>query len=494
MPRRRRSAADHTHPFAAAHDGQIVELDVKIAADSLQTRKETVRPKECRMQHKTRRTRLVPSFAALPLALAAALAGQDAYASGFQLKENSVQGLGRSYAGSASAPGDCSMVANNAAAIGDLPGENCVQVDLNVINFKTEFHGSGTDLLGRPLTGNNGGDGGVTKPVPAIYLTHHINDQWSIGASVNAPFGFETEYGDRSVLRYEGVLSKLESIDLSFATSFKINDQWSIGGSIIAQRTSAELTQVVDFGTILASPTNGAVLPQEADGFGGLKGDDWGYGFTVGLLWKPTSSDRIGLNYHSQIDHTLEGDARFQVPSNILPLLGGAFLNQKGQADFDTPWYVTASWWHTFDDRLSIGADVSFTLWSSFEQLLIKYSDAAMGPFTRAQEFTWDDSWMYSFGGEYRLNDEWTLRAGVAYDETPTIDATRTPRVPDGSRTWLSVGVGWKPSADWRFDAGFVHLWVDDGSIDHTTSTFNHLSGAFQSSGNVLGVSAQYIF
>src|SRR6478735_11058288 len=45
-----RSGSDHTPPFAAAHDGQIAELDVKIAADSLQTRKETVRPKERRMQ------------------------------------------------------------------------------------------------------------------------------------------------------------------------------------------------------------------------------------------------------------------------------------------------------------------------------------------------------------------------------------------------------------------------------------------------------------
>jgi len=39
-----------------------------------------------------------------------------------------------------------------------------------------------------------------------------------------------------------------------------------------------------------------------------------------------------------------------------------------------------------------------------------------------------------------------------------------------------------------------VHLWVDDGTIDHTTSTFNHLVGAFSSSGNVIGISGQYLF
>lgn len=446
------------------------------------------------MQHKTRSTWLAPSLAALPLALAAAFVAQEAQASGFQLKENSVQGLGRSYAGGSSAPGDCSMVANNAAAMSDLGMENCAQADLNIINFKTEFHGSGADLLGRPLSGGSGGDGGVTKPVPAMYFTHRLNEAWTLGASVNAPFGFQTEYDDRSMLRYEAVKSMLESVDLAFAASYRINDQWSVGGSVIAQRTKAELNQVIDFGTILAAPTNGALLPQEADGFGGLTGDDWGYGFTLGLLWKPTDSDRIGFNYHSQIDHTLEGRAKFQVPSNVLPLLGGAFLNQGGKADFKTPWFATVSWWHTVDDRLSFGVDASYTHWSSFKNLLIQYQDAAMAPFTRAQDFNWEDTWMFAFGGDYRLDDRWTLRAGVAYDQSPTIDSTRTPRVPDGNRTWLSVGLGYKWSDALRFDAGLVHLWVDDGKVDHTTSTFSTLNGAFQSSGNVLGISGQYSF
>ncbi|MEO5624684.1 MAG: outer membrane protein transport protein, partial [Dokdonella sp.] len=181
------------------------------------------------MQSKNRQSWLAPSLAALPLALAAALAGQNAQASGFQLKENSVEGLGRSFAGSAAAPGDCSVVVNNSAALGDLGNANCAQADLNVINFETRFHGSGTDFLGRPLSGGDGGNGGVTKPVPALYLTHKVNDQWAMGVSIGAPFGFETSYDDRSVVRYEGVESKLQSLDLTFSTSFKINDMFSIG-------------------------------------------------------------------------------------------------------------------------------------------------------------------------------------------------------------------------------------------------------------------------
>ena len=61
--------------------------------------------------------------------------------------------------------------------------DGCFQADVTAINFATKFHGGGQDLLGRPLTGGNGGDGGTTQPVPAIYFIHSIDPSWSIGAS-----------------------------------------------------------------------------------------------------------------------------------------------------------------------------------------------------------------------------------------------------------------------------------------------------------------------
>ena len=444
------------------------------------------------MLRTSRRSRSAPALAALPLALAAALAGHEAQAAGFQLKENSVQGLGRAYAGSAAAPDDCSAVVNNPAALGELGDKSCLQADFNVINFKTEFKGGGTDFLGRPLTGGDGGDGGLTKPVPASYYTRSVNDQFAIGFGLGAPFGFQTEYKDAWVGRYEALLSKVEAIDLTFAGSFRINDQFSIGANVFAQHTSAELTQAIDFGTILAGPTNGAVLPQEADGFGGLEGDDWGFGFGLGLLWKPTDSDRIGLNYHSEVKHTLEGDGTFLVPSNILPLLNGAFVDTDGKADFDTPWYVTASWWHDVNDRFSFGVDLSYTNWSSLEQLVVDYANPVQPD--SVADFHWNNTWFYSIGGDYRLDDRWTVRAGIAYDETPTHDGTRTPRVPDGNRTWLAIGASYQYSEQMRIDAGYVRLVVDDGDIDHTSATFSNLEGHFESSGNVFGISGQYRF
>ncbi|WP_300617578.1 outer membrane protein transport protein [Dokdonella sp.] len=449
------------------------------------------------MQRISRRPRLAPALATLPLALAAAFAGQEAQASAFQLKENSVQGLGKAFAGETAAPGDCAVVVNNPAAMSEFGDGNCVQADLNVIQFETRFKGTGaypalTATGPDPIGGGDGGNGGVVKPVPAMFFAHRVNSDLVLGASVYAPFGFETSYKDGWVGRYEALKSKLESIDLAFSASYRLTDSFSIGGAIYAQRTSAELTQAIDLGTVLAGPTGGALMPGEADGFGGLKGDDWGWGFGLGALWKPTESDRIGFNFHSQIDHTISGDGKFLVPSNLRPLLGNAFTDSPGNADFNTPWFANASWWHTVNDQLSIGANIGFTHWSSFKELVVKYDNPSQP--NSVSEFNWDNSWFYSIGGEYRLDDRWTLRAGLAYDETPTIDATRTPRVPDANRTWGSLGVGYKINDQLRIDASFLHIWVDDGKVDHQTATFDTLTGKFASKGNVFSVAGQYRF
>lgn len=437
------------------------------------------------------RTLSVSAMAAVPLAIGLALASPQASAAGFQLNENSPQGMGRAYAGMAAAPGDCAVVANNPAAMTDL-GSGCVSAAATVIDFHAKFHGGGTDLLGDPLTGGNGGDAGVTKAVPALFFAKPITSEWTLGAGISVPFGLQTEYPDGWVGRYNALLSKLESIALTFSAAYKVSDELSLGGSVIAQRTSATLSQAINFGTILAGPTGGQLLPQEADGFGQLKGDDWGYGFDLGLLWKPTPADRIGLNFHSQVDQTLSGKGTFLVPSNIVPLLAPAFTDTDGSADFDTPAFASLDWWHTVDDQLSFGAHLGYTHWSSFKTLVVHYANPAQPDSTTA--FDYKDAWFFSVGGDYKLDPNWTLRAGVAYDETPTTTAHRDPRVPDNNRTWLSLGVSYGTGGPWQFDLGYAHLFVNDASINTMSPTFDTLVGSTKGSADLLGVTAQYRF
>jgi long-chain fatty acid transport protein len=439
------------------------------------------------------------SFATLAVAVVGALGGGNVLASGFQLKENDALALGRAFAGSTAAPGDAAVVVNNPAAMSEF-ATSTFQADVTVINFATYYHGGGTDAIGQPLAGGHGGDGGTTKPVPAMFFLMPVGDRFRFGAAISAPFGFVTEYKDNWIGRYSGLKSDLQTVAVTLSGSWAVTDEFSLGLSAIAQRTKAELTSAVNFGAVLAANPNlppGLFLPQSADGFAGIKGDDWGYGWQLGLLWKPTDSDRIGFSFRSEIDHTLTGDARFVVPAAVQAVFDASglpvFQNTGASAKLTTPKEATLSWWHTLNERISFGADISYTGWSSLKGLVVDYRNPAQP--SSGEDFDWNNTLFGSVGMDYRLNPRWTVRGGLAYDQTPTHTETRTARVPDGDRTWLSVGLTYEPGDTMSFSAGYVYLIVDDARVGGATSaTGDRLVGRFESEGNLLGISGQLRF
>ncbi len=463
------------------------------------------------------------AFAALAAAVSMALvAPRTAHASAFQLKENSAKALGRSFAGSAAAGGDASVVVNNPAAMTMLDG-TVFQADVTAINFSTKFHGTATDAFGRPLTGGNGGDGGTTIPVPAFFLSTQLNDRTHVGFGLSAPFGFRTNYDNGWVGRYHALKSDFQTVAATFSASYDITDSFTLGASFVAQRTKAELTSAINFNSVgngivqqavadgkidpslaplYASVING-LIPPGTDGMASIKGSDWGYGWQLGGFWKMTDKDRLSLGYHSKISHNLKGNATFTVPSSVTdlltnpavqPLLGSGgtpFTNTKGSAPFTTPAYANLSYWHQ-ESSYGFGADVSWTKWSTFKELRVHYDNAAQPD--SVEQFNWSNTLFVSVGGEYYVNDKLTLRAGVAVDGTPTSEKTRDARVPDGTRRWISFGMGYKASDKLDLNVGYAHIFVADAHVNNLSPTNDRLTGNFKDKGNLLAFSAAYHF
>lgn len=462
------------------------------------------------------------AFAALSIAIVGALVSpQAAHASAFQLKENSAKALGTAFAGSATAGNDASVIANNPAAMTMLDGST-FQADVTAINFSTKFTGTTRDAFGRPIAGSDGGDAGTTIPVPAMFFQSKVSDRWHVGLALTAPFGFKTDYDNDFVGRYSGLKSDFKSLDATLSASFDVTDTFTLGASAIAQRTSANLTSAINFNTVglsliqqgaaagaipaAAVPTYlglvNAALPPGTDGYAKIKGDDWAYGWQLAGFWKLTDQDRFALNYRSKIDHTLEGTANFQVPSQVSALLGAVppsllaggvpFTHTTGTADFTTPSVATASFWHQ-DVKFGLGADLSYTKWDSFKTLSVNYGNPAQ-PAT-VTDYNWRNSWFASVGGEYYVNDKLTLRAGIAVDSTPTYADTRDVRVPDSTRKWLAFGVGYKVSENFDLNLGAAHIFVNKAHINAATSPTNDVTtGESDDKGNLLSMSAQYRF
>jgi long-chain fatty acid transport protein len=463
------------------------------------------------------------TLGALSLAIVGALLVPSlSHASAFQLKEDSAKGLGRAYAGSATAGGDVSVVANNPAAMMDLDG-TYFQADMTGINFSSKFSGSAHDALGRPISGGNGGDAGTTLPVPALFFATKIGDRAHLGLGFSVPFGFQTEYDQGWVGRYNTIKSKFQSLDATISGSYDVTDNFSLGASLIAQKTSATLTNAINFNMVglgliqqaaaagqispqvaqaLAAQV-GAVVPPGTDGYARINGDDWAYGWQLGGYWKLTPNDRFAVNYRSKISHTLEGTANFQVPNNVVallsnpavaPLLGGGvpFQHTNGTAPFTTPATATFSYWHQAE-KFGIGADAAWTKWNSFKTLSVSYSNPAQPE--SVQQFNWKNSWYVSVGGDYYLTDQLTLRGGLALDTTPTDDTYREPRVPDQTRKLATVGIGYKANDHFEINASYAHIFVSDARINGAVSpTGDVLTGTADDYGNLLSISAMYKF
>ena len=108
-------------------------------------------------------------------------------------------------------------------------------------------------------------------------------------------------------------------------------------------------------------------------------------------------------------------------------------------------------------------ADVQWTGWSTIKDLTFVRNE---GPVLATTPENFDDVWRVSVGANYRMNDRWMLRGGLAYDESPVNDDDRTPRLPDADRTWLSFGAQYKYSDKLIIDGGVTYIFVKDATIN----------------------------
>ena len=58
------------------------------------------------------------------------------------------------------------------------------------------------------------------------------------------------------------------------------------------------------------------------------------------------------------------------------------------------------------------------------------------------------------------------MRGGAAYELSPVPDSTRTPRLPDNDRIWLSVGAGYKVNEWLTANIAYSHVFIKDGGVN----------------------------
>lgn len=455
--------------------------------------------------------------------IAAAAAGttllvpMQAFASGFALLEQSANRLGNAFAGTTVVTEDATAMFFNPAALSKLDRAQ-VAISASGVKISSEFRNRNSQAaFGQPL-GTSGGDAGDWNAVPSAYFATPITDRLAFGFGFNVPFGLKLEYPDDWIGRFQALNSEIKTYNFNPAISWELNDVVTLGVGVNYQRLQAELTNAVNYTGIVAeglpglaqlgviSPSDIPALIAANAGLQGharVRGDDGAWGFNAGILFQLTPDTRLGLSYRSKVDYDVEGSIRFDPPTAAEPngaliigavsAPGGPFSNSRASVDLELPDIATASLSHRIGDRWEILADVAWTGWSSVQELRIVREAGEDLPTPEL----WDDTWRVALGATYRLNPAVKLRAGVAFDETPVPDRTRTPRLPDPDRTWVAFGVRWEASEAFVIDAGYAHLFSDDVPLNQSqdnVAAFGLLNGMQESSVDIVGVQAAFKF
>lgn len=404
---------------------------------------------------------------------AACLYGVSAHASGYQLNEYSITNLGRSFAGAGVVGDDYSAIAYNPA--GMTLKKSGVQASFTMAEVASEMKGRGASSGEQTEM-----DFGV--PLPAAYAQYQVNDKWFVGGGVYAPYGLATRYKKDSYIADSARESTLEVVDYNLSTAYKLNSKWSFGASFVARYIYGKMTNNINYPFV--SPI--AESEFELDG--------WTYTGTLGIMYEPSGNTRIGLSYKPKSIQRVKGDHTITALNSYGMGIAGVYPD--GKASPDLPETTLLSVYHKPFEKVAFTGSARFTRWGdSFEDFSMTSS------FTKAAglkpvDYSWQDSWTFSLGTEYYVNDNLTLRLGTAWDQSPTPDNRhRTHRIPDSDRIWLSAGLSWRQD-NMQFDLGYAHLFMKKSYIRDSVNTagYNDHDTKYRAYSNMFGLGFQYDF
>ncbi|WP_022953409.1 OmpP1/FadL family transporter [Leucothrix mucor] len=435
-----------------------------------------------------------------------------AQAGGFSVTIQSASGGGNAATGHAMAE-DASAMFYNPALLSSIEGTQVntgvafTHADLSVKNTGSTLGENTGPLNGFPIVGtndepstaSNDAEPGGLSATPSLFYKRDIGAQKKVafGLGINIPFGVATEYDDVSFARYEGTESGLTTVNINPALSWRANDKWDFGAGLNLQYGHAILAKAIDgalacqsiagaaaaggspaaASIAAACSTDGGALGftgysnAETDSDISVEASGIAFGANIGAAYHPTKSTTLSFGYRSSVKYDLEGEA--DITHKNLAGLGDATLNASGlgdqdaEAELELPASASFSFATKMTNALTVHGDVTWTQWSSMPEIRIEFPDTALADSVTSLD--WEDTVRVGAGMTYQLNPKTKLRAGIAFDPTPTPSAEhRTPRAPRSDSYWFSMGASHQFSKKLGVDASLSYIYPEDTTIDYT--------------------------
>lgn len=393
---------------------------------------------------------------------------QYAFAAAFQLWEQDGASIGNYHAGIAAIAEDASTGFYNPAGLVMIKNQQLV-LGSDIVDTDIRFHGTtAVSTLMDPTPQYSTAQGGGFNYIPDLHYAAPISDNVVFGFSIVVPFGLKTDYGQNTPVRYAATLSQLQVIDFTPSLGVALTDRFSVGAGLDIEHMNGEFDQVA------------TAIDSSFDTNSNNSGSDNAYGYHAGVLFQYSPQTRIGLDYHSQVVHHLNGTSKFLGPLANYPALdpNGAQDSNNFTANMTLPPVTTLSLFHNVNPAWDLLASVSYTQWTTFQSFILKNVAAVQTDPTTGMMFpvnnlqvdvseSFRNAWNYSVGTNYHPNEKWILRTGLGYDQSPVVDQFRGLQIPDSNRIAAAVGAHYQATKTLGFDVGWTHLFVANTRINN---------------------------
>jgi long-chain fatty acid transport protein len=419
-------------------------------------------------------------LAVTALVVSMALVSSTGFAAGFRLPEQDTAALGMAsaFVGQADDP---AAVWYNPAGMTQLDG---TQISAGVVGiYPVLTHENNTVNPGTTDVSQRD----IHLPFH-VYATHKMNDRIAFGIGINNPFGLVTDWDPTSSTRYVATFSKVVTAEVNPNVAYKLSDNLSAAFGIAYVHLRATLEKTINLG---------GVSPAFDRNFR-LSGDGDGWGANAAVLYKAAPNVNVGLSYRSRI--------KIDVESGDVDVTGGpvppALAPAKGSTSITLPDLIQLGVSYKASDKLTVNADLDYTLWSTYDRIVVTSSSPA---FNATDEKQWHDVWCLRIGAQYQLSDQWKLRAGYLYDKNPVGEARFETRTPDSDRQGISIGTGYT-MGNMTVDLAYMYLrfnnrtindsWADNPEtpVDNPFTPSNSLNGTYKSQADLFGITIGYKF
>jgi len=309
-----------------------------------------------------------------------------------------------------------------------------------------------------------------------VFLSHQFSDDVFMGVGIYTPFGFRSEWPSGSIATFVNEKTELRTFYVTPSIGFKLSPNVSVGGGL--DFVFADFT--MDRNLRLVPPATN-IISQQVD----VTGSD--SGFNLGALIQTNNNWQFAVTYKHKTDVNFDGDVVFaNVPATLRDVFpdGGAniTLPLPGQLMFGAA---------TTYENFSFEGNLIWSRWADFEAIRLNF-DQNTPPDSNILR-SYENTWSFRLGGDYRWRDKYTFRLGYFHDQSPAPEKAVDPILPDGSRNGVSAGVGYRYGR-WNFDAAYIAEFFDDRSSPVDNFSNRVAAGAYTNVRNFISIGFGYKF